>query len=187
MKVGFTIGKFAPLHKGHQYLIEKGIKEMDKFYVVVYETKLIKNTLEERAKWIKDIYPEVEILYAKNPPSKYGLDKESVKLFLNISKREIKKGNCYFAFYRTINMNGKIVSAKQALIDIGIMKAQDIWNHILFLEVKDCIKIDRDRDSTRDMNSEVYIFKKLINKKIVYIKLTLNNRGVICISFHESY
>ena len=115
------------------------------------------------------------------------LDKESVKLFLNISKREIKKGNCYFAFYRTINMNGKIVSAKQALIDIGIMKTQDIWNYILFLEVKDCIKIDRDRDSTRDMNSEVYIFKKLINKKIVYIKLTLNNRGVICISFHESY
>ena len=25
MKIGFTIGKFAPLHKGHQYLIEKGI------------------------------------------------------------------------------------------------------------------------------------------------------------------
>ena len=28
-KVGFTIGKFAPLHKGHQYLIETALKEMD--------------------------------------------------------------------------------------------------------------------------------------------------------------
>ena len=42
MKVGFTIGKFAPLHKGHQYLIEKGIQEMDEFYVIVYETDKMK-------------------------------------------------------------------------------------------------------------------------------------------------
>ena len=27
--IGFTIGKFAPLHKGHQLLIETAIKEMD--------------------------------------------------------------------------------------------------------------------------------------------------------------
>ena len=33
MKVGFTIGKFAPLHKGHEYLINKGIKENDEFYI----------------------------------------------------------------------------------------------------------------------------------------------------------
>ena len=26
-KIGFTIGKFAPLHKGHQLLIETAIKE----------------------------------------------------------------------------------------------------------------------------------------------------------------
>ena len=40
-KVGFTIGKFAPLHKGHQYLIETALKEMDKMIVVVYDTDLI--------------------------------------------------------------------------------------------------------------------------------------------------
>ena len=26
-KIGFTIGKFAPLHKGHQFLIETALKE----------------------------------------------------------------------------------------------------------------------------------------------------------------
>ena len=41
-KIGFTIGKFAPLHKGHQYLIETALKEMDKFYVIIYETEVIK-------------------------------------------------------------------------------------------------------------------------------------------------
>ena len=40
-KIGFTIGKFAPLHKGHQFLIETALKEMDEFYVVIYDTNVI--------------------------------------------------------------------------------------------------------------------------------------------------
>ena len=115
------------------------------------------------------------------------LDIDAVNSFLKTCKKEIKKRNCYFAGYRTIDINGKKISAKQALIDIGIMKVEEIWKHILDLEVGDCKKIDRDRDHSRDMNSEVYIFKKSIYGKIVYIKLTMNDRGVICISFHESY
>lgn len=82
-KVGFTIGKFAPLHKGHQYLIETGIKEMDKFIVVLYETDLIDKDLEQRANWLKELYPNIEIRYAKNPPKQYGLDKESVNIQMN--------------------------------------------------------------------------------------------------------
>ena len=90
MKIGFTIGKFAPLHKGHQYLIEKGIKEMDEFYVLVYETKVIDIPVEQRANWIKELYPEVKILLAKNPPSQYGLDEESVKIQMDYLKNIIK-------------------------------------------------------------------------------------------------
>ena len=80
MNIGFTIGKFAPFHKGHQYLIETSLKEMDKFYVVIYETDLVGNSIEERARWIKEKYPEVEILYAENPPKQYGLDEQSVEI-----------------------------------------------------------------------------------------------------------
>lgn len=115
------------------------------------------------------------------------LDIDAVSSFLKICKREIQKRNCYFVGYRAININGKKLFAKQALIDIGIMKIDDIWKYILDLETNDCIKVDRDCDYSRDMNSEVYIFHKKINSKIVYIKLTMNDRGVICISFHESY
>lgn len=79
-KIGFTIGKFAPFHKGHQYLIETALKEMNKFYVVIYETDLIKNSIQERAEWIKEKYPEVEILYAENPPKQYGLDDKSIEI-----------------------------------------------------------------------------------------------------------
>ena len=97
MKIGFTIGKFAPLHKGHQYLIEKGIKETDKFYVVIYETDVTKVPLETRAKWIKEIYPEVNLIYAKNPPKQYGLDEESVGIQTKYLKNLVKeKGVTHF-------------------------------------------------------------------------------------------
>ena len=79
-KVGFTIGKFAPLHKGHQYLIETALNEMDKMIVVVYDTDLIDIETEKRAKWIKELYPNVEIKFAHNPPKQYGLDEESVNI-----------------------------------------------------------------------------------------------------------
>lgn len=115
------------------------------------------------------------------------LELDTVNSFLKICKSEIKKKNCYFVGYRKINIDGKLISAKQALIDIGIMKEKEIWDYILTLEKSDCVKVEKDYDNFRDMNSEVYVFKKIINKKLVYIKLTLNNRGVICISFHESY
>ncbi len=90
MKIGFTIGKFAPLHKGHQYLIEKALKEMDKFYVIIYETKVTKVPIQTRASWIKNIYPTINLIFAKNPPSQYGLDEESVKIQIDYLKQLIK-------------------------------------------------------------------------------------------------
>lgn len=79
-KIGFTIGKFAPLHKGHKYLIETALKEMDLVYVIVYDTKAINISSENRAKWIKKLYPKVKIIIAHNPPAKYGLDPDSVNI-----------------------------------------------------------------------------------------------------------
>lgn len=89
-KVGLTIGKFAPLHKGHQLVIETGIKEMDKFIVVIYETDCIDIDIKKRANWIKTLYPEVEIRFAYNPPSQYGLDEDSVKIQMEYLTKIIK-------------------------------------------------------------------------------------------------
>ena len=97
-KIGFTIGKFAPLHKGHQYLIETALKEMDKVIVVVYDTDAINIPTEERANWIKELYPNIEIKYAHNPPTQYGLDEKSVKIQMEYLT-EIMKGENPTHFY----------------------------------------------------------------------------------------
>lgn len=93
-KIGFTIGKFAPLHKGHQYLIETALKEMDKFYIVIYETDVINIPIQTRANWIKTLYPQVEILYAYHPPKQYGLDEKSVKIQMEYLLPIIQNLNC---------------------------------------------------------------------------------------------
>lgn len=89
-KVGFTIGKFAPLHKGHQFLVETALKEMDEVYVVIYDTDIINISVKQRAQWIKKLYPKVKIIYAYNSPKKYGLDKESVKIQMDYLSNLIK-------------------------------------------------------------------------------------------------
>ncbi len=89
-KIGFTIGKFAPLHKGHEFLINTAIKEMDEFYVVVYDTNLIDIDMKKRGEWIQKLYPKVHILYAYDSPKQYGLDKDSVEIQMKYLSNIIK-------------------------------------------------------------------------------------------------
>ncbi len=114
-KIGFTIGKFAPFHKGHQYLIETALEEMDKMIVVVYDTDLVDIKTEKRAEWIKKLYPKVEIKFAHNPPSKYGLDKESVNIQMEYLSK-IMEGECPTHFYSS-EKYGASVAEYMNLVD----------------------------------------------------------------------
>lgn len=90
IKRGFTIGKFAPFHKGHQYLIESALKDMDEFYVVIYDTPQFNIDIETKIKWIKDVFPNVKILKAFNSPKQYGLDEKSVNIQMQYLSNVIK-------------------------------------------------------------------------------------------------
>lgn len=91
VKIGFTIGKFAPFHKGHEYLINMALKDMDEFYVVVYDTPELKIDIETKIKWISEKFPNVKILKAYNSPKQYGLDNESVKIQMEYLYKIIKE------------------------------------------------------------------------------------------------
>lgn len=132
-KVGFTIGKFAPLHKGHQYLIETAIKEMDEVYVIVYETDLIDIPVEKRAKWINNLYPNVNVIIAKNPPKQYGLDEESVKIQTDYLKNIMKdiNGTHFFSseeygkyVARDLNVENRVVDYKRDNVPISASKVR---------------------------------------------------------------
>ncbi|WP_273446662.1 AAA family ATPase [Neolewinella agarilytica] len=80
LKTGLTLGKFAPFHKGHQYLVETALAEVDQLYVLVYHTDLTSVPLQVRAAWIKALYPDVTILEAWDGPEGYGDTPEIKKI-----------------------------------------------------------------------------------------------------------
>jgi len=79
-KIGLTIGKFAPLHKGHQFLIETALSKIDKLVIMIYDCpEVINIPLSVRAGWIKKLYPKVIIIKASDSPKKIGKDEEAIK------------------------------------------------------------------------------------------------------------
>ncbi len=76
-KVGLTLGKFYPFHKGHQYLIETALSEVEHLIVMVYDSpEDAKISVEVRANWIRALYPQVEVIEAKGVPRDVGYSEE---------------------------------------------------------------------------------------------------------------
>lgn len=75
MSIGMTLGKFAPLHRGHQHLIETAIAETEHVIVVIYDApEVTRWPLPMRAGWIKELYPGVEVILAWDGPREVGDD-----------------------------------------------------------------------------------------------------------------
>jgi NadR type nicotinamide-nucleotide adenylyltransferase len=99
LSVGVTLGKYAPLHRGHQLVIECAIREMDRVIVVVYGAPSTTSVpLSVRAGWIREIYPGVEVIEAPGGPEETGYTPavmETQERFLT----ELLSGRRITAFY----------------------------------------------------------------------------------------
>ncbi len=74
-RVGLTLGKFAPLHRGHQHVIETALAETDHLIVLIYDCPEVTDIpLGVRARWFKDLYPQVEVIEAVDGPRIVGPD-----------------------------------------------------------------------------------------------------------------
>ncbi|OGF48128.1 MAG: cytidyltransferase [Candidatus Firestonebacteria bacterium RIFOXYA2_FULL_40_8] len=72
-KTGLTLGKYAPLHKGHQYIIETALKEVNTLIILVYDCpETIDVPLKVRADWIRKLYPKAEVIEARGGPMEVG-------------------------------------------------------------------------------------------------------------------
>ena len=60
---GLTLGKYAPLHRGHQLVIETALREMDEVVVIVYHSpRVTRVPLGVRSGWLRSRRPN------KSPP-----------------------------------------------------------------------------------------------------------------------
>jgi HTH-type transcriptional regulator, transcriptional repressor of NAD biosynthesis genes len=70
---GLTLGKFAPLHAGHQYLIDTALREVEDLSVIIYDCPEVTLVpLNIRAAWLRDLYPTVRVIEAWDGPSEVG-------------------------------------------------------------------------------------------------------------------
>lgn len=72
-KIGLTLGKYAPLHQGHQLVIETALAEMDELYIVIYDCPEITPVpLPVRADWLRRLYPRARIVEAWDGSNEVG-------------------------------------------------------------------------------------------------------------------
>ncbi len=74
LKVGLILGKFAPLHKGHQLLIEQALALTDRVIMMVYDRSDVTSIpVRTRANWIRSLYPQVRVVEVPaGPPDSKG-------------------------------------------------------------------------------------------------------------------
>lgn len=81
MKIGLTLGKYAPLHLGHQLVIETALRETAQLYVLVYDCPGVTDiSLGRRADWIRRLYPQVKVIEGVNAPPDVGYTPEIMKI-----------------------------------------------------------------------------------------------------------
>jgi HTH-type transcriptional regulator, transcriptional repressor of NAD biosynthesis genes len=74
MRRALVIGKFMPLHRGHELLIESALAECDDVTVVVYDSEppggehAVPMPLAKRIGWIRELYPRLEAIVALPDP-----------------------------------------------------------------------------------------------------------------------
>lgn len=94
MKIGLTLGKFAPLHKGHEFVIETALNEVDHLYVMIYDSPEATNIpLTVRAQWIRALYPEISIIQAWNGPTEVGYTDEIMRAQESFILSQVKDKN----------------------------------------------------------------------------------------------
>ncbi|XSG75975.1 AAA family ATPase [Herpetosiphon llansteffanensis] len=78
---GLTLGKFAPLHKGHQLMIETALSEVAELHIIIYDSPEQTNVpLSVRSAWLRTLYPQAHVIEAWDGPSAIGNTPEIQKL-----------------------------------------------------------------------------------------------------------
>jgi NadR type nicotinamide-nucleotide adenylyltransferase len=72
-RTGLTLGKYAPLHRGHQRVIETALAEMDHLIILIYDCPdVCPWPLNVRARWLRDLYPRTEVVECWDGPTEMG-------------------------------------------------------------------------------------------------------------------
>jgi HTH-type transcriptional repressor of NAD biosynthesis genes len=68
-RYGLVVGKFAPPHRGHQFLIDAARAECEQVIALVWSCPDFAGmTSERRAEWLRELYPDLTVVVPPNAP-----------------------------------------------------------------------------------------------------------------------
>lgn len=111
-----TLGKFAPLHRGHQLVIETALAEVDRVIVLIYDApEQTTVPLPVRADWIRQIYPQVEVQLAWDGPMEVGHSPEIIRRHDDYLRRRFR--NHHITHFFSSEFYGEHVSSALGCVD----------------------------------------------------------------------
>ncbi len=67
---GLYLGKFAPFHAGHEYVINEALKTVERLTILIYEAPGVTDVpLALRAKWIREFNSNLEVIECVDGPT----------------------------------------------------------------------------------------------------------------------
>jgi HTH-type transcriptional regulator, transcriptional repressor of NAD biosynthesis genes len=144
-KRGLTLGKFIPFHKGHQFLIETALEEVEELLVVVYDIpKYSSISLESRISWIQKLYPQAKLIAARNPPLEEGYEEWIQKLHerflidtLGISNVDVFYSSEFYGDHISLSLNAinrKVDDNRTQIPISGTFIRKNPYEHRKFLD-----------------------------------------------------
>ncbi len=129
MEIGLVLGKFYPLHKGHEKLIAFGSKNCDKLYVLICAEKKEKITGKTRLKWIRSTYKNndkiIPILYnysEKELPNTSKSSKKVSKIWAKVIAQNLPKIDVVFSSEKYGDYLANYLKCKHKPFDIARKK-----------------------------------------------------------------
>jgi hypothetical protein len=115
------------------------------------------------------------------------LTNKTLIAFLVEAKKLISDGKKDFIKRTYTHPTGRIVRWKEALLDIGLTNPTQAWDEILRLSPGHYLDGPCEDTDRPNGKKDIWIFKKEVNGVQVYIKLKIDTRGCVCLSFHEAW
>jgi HTH-type transcriptional regulator, transcriptional repressor of NAD biosynthesis genes len=126
---GLTLGKFAPLHKGHQLVIETALRETDEVLAIIYDCPETTGVpLPVRANWLRTLYPSIQVVEAWEGPLEVGDSDEIRKTHEDyiLNRLKIRDVTHFYSseFYgdhmsRALGAINRVVDSKRSVVPVS--------------------------------------------------------------------
>ncbi len=165
---GLILGKVAPMHKGHQYLIDTALDIVDELIFVVYDCPdRVHIPTNVRANWIRQLYPQVNVIEGWDAPNEHNNSDLNVQRKQELFISKVLRGKKITHFIssesygehmsRHLNAENVVVDMDRAHINISSTMRK--YEKICRLSSRDCIS----RFSYKNSNYRVWLRRKQQN------------------------